>query len=129
MDNINKKNEVIKLKEKAIKKEENRLKRIYKNIENNKKSTIEGLIQRAAFMRISLDEMEQDINENGFTEPFSQGKQEPYLRQRPVADIYNKMNTSYQKIIKQLTDLLPRADPKKDDTDEFEEFVCGRDEI
>lgn len=34
-------------------------------------------------MRISLDEMEQDINKNGFTEKFSQGNQEPYLRQRP----------------------------------------------
>lgn len=129
MDNINKKEEVTKSKEKAIKKEENRLKKIYKNIAKDKKSTIEGLIQRAAFMRVSLDEMEQDINENGFTEKFSQGNQEPYLRQRPIADIYNKMNTSYQKIIKQLTDLLPKEEPKKEETDEFADFVCGRDEI
>lgn len=80
-------------------------------------------------MRISLDEMEQDINKNGFTEKFSQGNQEPYLRQRPISDIYNKMNASYQKIIKQLTDLLPKEEQRKDDEDEFAAFVVSRHEI
>lgn len=80
-------------------------------------------------MRISLDEMEQDINENGFTEKFSQGNQAPYLRQRPISDIYSKMNASYQKIIKQLTDLLPKEEPRKDDEDEFAVFVNSRQEI
>lgn len=129
MDNNNKKNDGKIPKEEAIKKEEKRLKRIYKNIAKDKKSAVEGLIQRAAFMRVSLDEMEQDINENGFTEKFSQGNQAPYLRQRPIADIYNKMNTSYQKIINQLTNLLPKEEPKKEEADEFADFVCGRDEI
>ena len=129
MNNIYKNEELTKEKEEAVKKEEKRLKRIFGRIEKNKKSTIEGLIQRAAFMRISLDEMEQDINKNGFTEKFSQGNQEPYLRQRPISDIYNKMNTSYQKIVKQLTDLLPKEELRKDDEDEFAAFVVSRHEI
>lgn len=116
-------------RENKIKKEENRLKKIYKNTDKDKKSAVEGLIQRAAFMRVSLDEIEIDINQNGFTELFSQGNQEPYQRQRPIADIYNKLNTSYQKIIKQLTDLLPKTEIKKDEPDEFEEFVWNRNEV
>lgn len=129
MINKNKKEEQDSAKEKLIKKETNRLKKIYKNIPEDKKNVIIGLIQRAAFMRVSLDEMEQDINENGFTEKFQQGNQAPYLRQRPIADLYNKMNASYQKIIKQLTDLLPREDVKKDEADPFGEFVFSRSEI
>jgi len=108
-------------KNKAIKKEERRLSAIYKNIEEKRKKTIEGLIQRAAFMRITLDELEEDINIYGVTEWFSQGDQEPYLRERPTARIYNAMNTSYQKIIKQLTDLLPKDEPRQGG-DEFEDF-------
>lgn len=115
-------------KETLIKKEEKRLKRIYKDIEKGKKSTIEGLIQRAAFMRVSLAELEEDLNLYGFTEKFSQGNQEPYDRKRPNADLYNSMNTSYQKIIKQLTDLLPKI-AKTAETDVFEEFVFSRNEI
>lgn len=106
-----------------IKKEENKLKEIFKNLDKNKKQSVEGLIKRAAFMRVSLEDFEADLDCNGFVEPFAQSdKQEPYDRKRPVADLYNTMNTSYQKIVKQLTDLLPGG---KGETDELLDFVGG----
>lgn len=114
-------------KKKLIDKEIKRLKRQYKEIDDKTKQVIAGLIERAAFMRVSLDELEEDINIYGFTEWFSQSEnQEPYLRKRPQADVYNSMNTAYQKIIKQLTDLLPKNNKKPEETDDFNAFVCGR---
>ncbi len=110
-------------KEKRIKREQNRLKKLFADVPENKKKTVEGLIIRAAFMRISLEDFEDDLNENGFTEMFQQGvNQEPYDRKRPVADLYNTMNTAYQKIIKQLTDLLPDG---KMEEDELLKFLGG----
>ena len=101
-------------KDKRIKKEENRLKKIYKDIEDNKKETAIGLIQRLAYLRITLEDFEEDLDKNGFVELFQQGeKQAPYERKRPVADLYNTMNTAYQKGIKQLTDLLPKEPENK----------------
>ena len=115
-------------KAKRIRKEENRLKKIYKNIKDEKKQTVQGLIQRAAFMRITLEDFEDDLDQNGFVEMFQQGiNQDPYERKRPVADLYNTMNTSYQKIIKQLTDLLPKEESKPED-DGFDGFVGGRED-
>ena len=106
-----------------IKKEENKLKRIFRDLPENKKRTVEGLIKRAAFMRASLEDFEEDLDANGFVEEFRQGeKQEPYERKRPAADLYNTMNTSYQKIIKQLTDLLPE---EKQERDELLDFLGG----
>ena len=108
--------------------EERRLAKIFKDIDKKRKATTGGLIQRAAFMRVSLEDLETDLNENGFTEEFSQGDQEPYQRERPAAKIYNTMNTSYQKIIRQLTDLLPKAGqtavarPETEGGDEFDRF-------
>lgn len=94
-----------------IKKEADRLAKNFEKIEAKRKSTTQGLIHRAAFMRISLEDLEKELNENGFTELFSQGDQEPYLRERPTSKIYNSLNANYQKIIKQLTDLLPKEEP------------------
>jgi hypothetical protein len=37
------------------------------------------------------------------------------------------MNTSYQKIMKQLHDMLPQEQAQKQQDDGFEEFVIGRD--
>ena len=118
-------------KDKRIKKEENRLKKIYKNIEDKKKDTAIGLIQRLAYLRVTLEDFEKDLDENGFTELFQQGeKQSPYERKRPVADLYNTMNTAYQKGLKQLTDLLPKTiEDKKEGDDGFNEFVYGREDV
>ena len=116
----------LKIEEKEIETERKRLLRIYSKIDANKKSTVLGLIERAAFMRIKLKELEKDINVYGFTERFQQGEQEPYKRQRPEAQIYCSLNTGYQKIIKQLSDLLPKQEVKVE-SDGFDNFVSGRD--
>lgn len=115
-------------KQARIDKEQKRLTRLYSKIDKKRKAVIQGLIERAAFMRVSLDDMEEDLNVYGFTEMFQQGRQEPYERERPVAKQYNSMNTSYQKIIKQLTDLLPKqVEQQKDDG--FDSFVSERADI
>lgn len=113
-------------KEERIKKEERRLKRIYKDVDKENKAIIDGLIQRAAYMRVTLEDWEQDINENGYYEMFTQSeKTAPYERERPVARLYNTMNKNYQSIIKQLGDLIPKQEVKKDD-DGFDSFVAIR---
>ena len=117
--------------EERIAQEHRRLMAIYKDMEAPKKSIATGLIGRAAFMRVQLEDLELDLLENGWTEPFSQGNQDPYDRARPAAQIYNTTNANYQKIIKQLDSMLPKAEvpSKKDDDDGFDLFVNGRGEV
>lgn len=120
----------IKTKEERITDEKNRLSKIYEDIDDRKKATVQGLIQRAAYMRVSLEDMEKDIDLNGFTEPFSQSEnQAPYDRKRPIADLYNTMNASYQKAINQLTNLLPKEEKPPEQDDGFDGFVNGRDDV
>jgi hypothetical protein len=115
-----------KTKDERIKAEERRLTKIYGDLKSDKKmKAAQGLIRRAAYMRIMLEECESDIVENGLTEKFSQGDQEPYDRKRPIADLYSAMNTSYQKITKQLTDLLPTEEKKE--ADPFLDYIVGGD--
>ena len=112
-----------------IKAEKERLNTIYKDIEPRKKDTVAGLIERCAYMRVTLEDFEVDLDENGFTEKFSQGNQEPYDRKRPVAEMYQGMNTSYQKAIKQLSDLLPKEVVVKNEDDGFDDFVSEREDV
>lgn len=113
-----------------IKAEVDRLNENYADLAESKKRVAEGLIARAAFMRVELEDLEEYLSENGWTEKFSQGNQEPYDRARPQGQTYNTMNANYQKIIKQLDSLLPKEDAKpRDEDDGFDEFVGGRDEV
>lgn len=114
-------------RDERIKKEENRLKRIYKDIDKENKGIIEGLIQRAAYMRITLENWEKDIMENGYVEMFTQSERtEPYERERPVARLYNTMNKNYQSMIKQLSDLVPKEKKVVENDDGFDDFVSSR---
>ena len=115
--------------EALINKEESRLSRNYAKIDPKARAVTRGLIKRAAFMRIQLEKMEEDLNKNGFTELFSQGGQAPYQRERPAARLYNSLNKNYQSIIKQLTDLLPKDVPVKEAGDGFEAFVSSREDV
>lgn len=108
--------------------EKRRLTKLYKDMDNAKKAIAVGLIERAAFMRVECEELEVFLQENGWTEKFSQGNQEPYDRARPQGQAYQTLNANYQKIIKQLDAMLPRETPQPKD-DGFNAFVNGRDEI
>lgn len=113
-------------KQARINKEEARLARIYKDISQDNKAINEGLIQRAAYMRITLEDYERDLDDKGYVELFTQSeKTDPYERERPVARLYNTMNKNYQSIIKQLGDLLPK-EVAKEEEDGFDEFVIAK---
>jgi hypothetical protein len=116
----------IKSKEERIKEEKQRLAEFYADMEPAKKGIAAGLIERAAFMRVQCEDLERYLNENGWTEPFSQGNQEPYDRARPQGQTYNTLNANYQKIIKQLDTMLPPADKPEQDADGFDEFAARR---
>jgi len=107
--------------------EEKRLRKTYGKLPEDQMVIADGLIRRAAFMRVTLEMYEMDLFENGYVEQFTQSeKTAAYERERPVARLYNTLNKNYQSIIKQLSDLLPRGDdggggntPKDDGFDEF----------
>ncbi|MEJ9130642.1 hypothetical protein P4408_14320 [Bacillus thuringiensis] len=116
-------------KEERVKKEVNRLKRIYKEMPKDTLLVVEGLIVEAADLRVRLEDIRKDLDENGYDEMFSQSEnQEPYERERPQARRYISMNKNYQSIMKQLGDYVPKIppEPKKKD-DGFESFVNKRD--
>lgn len=87
-----------------------RLRRLYKELPKNRKAVAEGLIVQAARLRVRLNELNDDIQANGMTEMFSQSeKTEPYMRERPSASLFIKLDKNYQAIMRQLTEMLPEG--------------------
>lgn len=105
-----------------VKREKERLQEVYSGLDDKRKAVVEGLIEEAAFMRVSLQDLKEDIKQNGDTELFCQGKeQEPYLRERPSSKKYDTRNANYQKIIKLLLEQLPK-EQQTSGGDDFESF-------
>lgn len=116
-------------KDERVNREIKRLKRIYRDLPKDTLLVVEGLIVEAADLRIRLEDVRKDLDENGYDEMFSQSEnQEPYERERPQARRYIAMNKNYQSIMKQLGDYIPKKPVEvKEKDDGFDAFVMSRD--
>ncbi|TCJ01586.1 hypothetical protein [Cytobacillus praedii] len=115
-----------KKKDRLIKKEIKRLTDLFKDLEENKKSAVEGLIQEAAFMRVTLSELKEDINTNGPIDEMEQGEYS-ILRASPSVTTYNTMIQRYTTVMKEILNLFPKKDAPTVEDDGFESFVTNRD--
>lgn len=93
-------------REDKIATEKARLKKILADVPKQQVDLCERLIERAAFMLVTLMDYETAITRDGVITEMSQGSY-TIQRENPAAKGYNTMVKNYQAIIKQLTDLLP----------------------
>lgn len=112
-------------KEKKIKLEFNKLKKLFKHLEKDKVELANRLMQQASFMYITLIELQEIINEEGSVDLFEQGSQK-MIREHPAVKTYNATIKNYNATIKQLNDLLPKTESKVKVDDGFNDFVAGR---
>ena len=96
-------------KETRIKKEKERLETIFKDLEENKLKTCSALIDRAAFITISLEDLEVQLNETGWVEYYQNGENQSGMKKAAAADVHISLTKNLNAIIKQLLDLVPPA--------------------
>jgi hypothetical protein len=96
-------------KETRIRKEKSRLLQIFKDMEPNKLSTCQALIDRAAFITISLQDLEEQLNATGWVEPYQNGENQSGLKKAAAADVHISLTKNLNAIVKQLLELVPPA--------------------
>ena len=94
------------------KKEQNRIKKIYQNLPKEQLEIAKKMIERAAYMLVSLEDMEAKISEDGLVVVMPQGSYE-IERAHPLLQPYNAMVKNYNATIKQLNEMLPNGDADK----------------
>ena len=99
-------------KEQRIAKEKRRLVKIFKDLEANKLSTCKALIARAAFITVSLEDLEEQLNTTGWVEQYQNGENQSGLKKSANADVHISLTKNLNAIIKQLLELVPPAQKK-----------------
>src|SRR5690554_7677837 len=107
--------------DKRVKAEIRKLKKIYENIQDDKKKLVQRLIENASFMGILLEDLQNDIKANGYKEEYKNGANQFGFKRSIAADLYQVTIKNYSSVIRQLNDLLPDGDFEEDDG--FEAFV------
>ncbi|HSH35483.1 P27 family phage terminase small subunit [Schnuerera sp.] len=113
-------------KDERIKKEMRRLKRIYKDMDPDVKKATQSLIENAAFMVVTLEDLQETINREGVISEYQNGANQWGTKKSPEVEIYNTMIKNHMSIIKQLTDLLPKETEVVEEDDGFADFINSR---
>ena len=99
-------------KEERITAERERLTALLKDLDENQQQTAAGLVSSAAFLRVSLEDLETIINENGYLDEYENGANQSGVKTSAAVQAYTALNTKYQSIIQKLLKIVPPA-PKK----------------
>lgn len=94
-------------KDNKIKKELEKLREIFADIPPSKKALCEKLMQNAAFMAVTLEELQERINEEGAIIVARNGNGFDITQEHPAQRSYIAMIAKYSSVINQLSGLLP----------------------
>lgn len=99
-------------KEQKIRKEINRLHRALKDLDKNKLTVVEPLIKTAAFTAVSLQELQDTINENGFIVEYKNGENQYGTKQSDEVKTLIALQKNLTAALKTLADIAPPTQKK-----------------
>lgn len=116
-------------KTKRIKKEVARLKRLFKEIDENKKKLVFTTIDDVAFMTITMQDLREKIVRDGTTCEYKNGANQYGIKQSPDAQLYLQLSQKQTQAMKILVDCLPKTQKVEVKDDGFDDFVEGREDV
>jgi len=94
-------------KETRIKRERTRLNKVFKTLDKNKLTTVQSLINNAAFMAVTLEDLQAEINVKGISDKYQNGANQWGTKQSPEVEVYIAMSRNLTTVIKELASLAP----------------------
>ncbi|MFJ7831790.1 hypothetical protein ACIQXU_16385 [Peribacillus sp. NPDC097284] len=99
---------------------------IFKYLSEDKKQVAQRLIERVAFMTVTLQILEDAIKTKGPVYLFKQGSQQMIV-ENPAQKSYNAMINRYTSAYEKLFNLLPKEGLTVEDEDDgFDDFVMNK---
>lgn len=105
-------------KDTKIKKELERLDEIYKELPENKYKIVYPLLENAAFMKVTLEDLQYMINKEGCHDEYKNGANQYGRKASADLQAYNSLIKNYNSISERLEKMLP-PEKKKSKLDEL----------
>lgn len=95
-------------KDERIKAELERISVYFADIADNQRAIILPLLQNAAFMKVTLEDLQELINDDGLIDEYQNGENQKGLKVSAALQSYNTTVKNYGGVIKQVFSLLPK---------------------
>ena len=94
-------------KDKRIRKELRRLRKFFSGADPTQLGIAENLIQNAAFIKVTLEELQEKMKSEGLIDIYQNGENQMGTKQSSALQAYNNLIRNYTAVIKQLSGIMP----------------------
>ena len=95
-------------KDQRIRQEYERMKELFAAMPENELRFCDPLLQNAAFMKVTLEDLQQAINENGVTDSYQNGANQSGTKASADLQAYNSLAKVYNALMDKLSGKLPK---------------------
>ena len=96
-----------------------RMKKLFQPLPANERTFIQPLLENAAFMRVTLDELQIKIRLEGATDEYQNGANQCGVKISAAIQAYNQLMKTYHTLMDKLMAKLPAEKNTVDELDEF----------
>lgn len=100
-------------KEERTLKKFNALKKVFEDVDKNKQRVSDDMIQNVAFIIITLQDLQKDINNDGYSSDYQNGENQSGTKQSDAMKTYISLTKNLATLMKILLELVP-PERKKD---------------
>ena len=83
------------------------MRKILAPLDKDTKNMAQSLVKNAAFMAITLEDLQEEINEKGCVSEYQNGENQWGTKKSPEVEVYNSLIRNYTVVVKTLTSLVP----------------------
>lgn len=106
-------------KKKLIAAELKKLENLFAPLGEKEREFLQPLLENAAFMRVTLDELQQQINQDGAVDSYQNGAAQHGVKISANIQAYNQLMKTYHALMDKLLSRLPADQRQHDTLDQF----------
>lgn len=108
-------------RDKKIKKELRKLRRITRELPDDQRKLCQTLIENLAYTSVQLEELKEIIKRDGYFDIYKNGKNQWGTKQSAASSVYNNTLKIYNTTLKQFRELVPETIGGNDPLKQFAE--------
>ena len=97
-------------KEERIQIELDQINKVFDRVPENERSVIDPLFQNYAFMKVTLEDLQDEINRDGISETYQNGQNQSGQKENSKLKSYNRLIKNFESITKTVMRYLPEDD-------------------
>lgn len=106
---------------KKIRKELRKLKKLIRDLSDDKKALSQTLIENLAYTSVQLEELKEIIKRDGYFDNYQNGENQWGTKQSVASGLYLNVGKTYNMYLKQFREILPEGIGGNDQLKEFKE--------